>query len=255
MQLDPIQHQALELSGVRHGFFHRKGGISGGIYSGLNVGQGSLDNPDHVAENRRRVASALGTSPARLATVYQVHSPEVFVVSGSLPDERPKADAMVTRERGIALGVLTADCGPVLFADGEAKVIGAAHAGWKGATTGILENTISAMEELGATRSRINAVLGPAITQQNYEVGPEFAERLLVLSPDNGNYLGPSLKDGHFMFDLNRYTLDRLRKAGVNAHATGHCTYADEERFYSYRRKTHRQEPDYGRQISAIILE
>ncbi len=241
--------------GVRHGFFTRRGGVSKGLYAGLNAGVGSDDDKVAVTENRRRVAAWLGATPDRLVTLHQVHSPDAIVVHGPFAGDRPKADAMVTDRPGLVLGVLAADCGPILFADGEAGVIGAAHAGWKGALTGVLESTIEAMEGLGAQRDRITAVLGPSISADNYEVGPEFVARFIEADAANAAYFAPSARDGHAMFDLNRYTVDRLARAGVEAAMIGLCTYADEDRFYSYRRATHRAEPDYGRQISAIMLE
>lgn len=255
---DPIRSPVLDglaSQGVRHGFFTRTGGVSEGLFKGLNVGFGSADSPDKIAVNRGRVAEWLGVGPENLATVHQVHSPGVVVVEEPLTGERPKADALVTDRPGIALGVLTADCGPVLYADAEAGVIGAAHAGWKGALTGVLEATIEAMERLGARRERIAAVLGPAISAENYEVGPEFVARFVAADAANDAYFAASGKDGHALFDLNRYTLDRLARAGVRASGENRCTYAAEGLFYSYRRATHRNEPDYGRQISAIVLE
>ncbi|TKT77328.1 peptidoglycan editing factor PgeF [Aquamicrobium sp. LC103] len=255
---DPIRSPVLERfasDGIRHGFFTRVGGVSTGIYSGLNVGVGSQDAPANVAENRRRVSEWMGVALDRLVTLYQVHSPDALVVREPFSGERPKADALVTDRPGLALGVLAADCGPVLFADAEARVIGAAHAGWKGAFTGVLEATVEAMEGIGARRDRIEAVLGPSISAGNYEVGPEFVERFTASDVSNGRYFAPSVKPGHAMFDLNGYTVDRLRAAGVSASQLGRCTYADDELFFSYRRTTHRNEPDYGRQISAIVLE
>jgi YfiH family protein len=255
---EPIRSPVLDgfaSNGIRHGFFTRRGGVSDGIYAGLNVGTGSSDDPDRVAENRRRVSAWLGVRPGRLVTVHQVHSPDAIAVDAPFPGERPKADAMVTDKPGLALGVLAADCGPVLYADPEARVIGAAHAGWKGALTGVLEATVEAMERLGAERGRIAAVLGPSISQANYEVGKEFLERFTSAGPANAAWFSLSKKPGHYMFDLNGYTLDRLRKAGVAAYGLDRCTYADEAHFFSYRRTTHRAEPDYGRQISAIVLE
>ncbi len=255
---EPLRSSALEKfakAGIRHGFFTRAGGVSTGLYRGLNVGVGSQDARENVTENRRRVAAWMGVAPERLLTLYQIHSADAVVVREPFSGERPKADAMVTDRPGIALGALAADCGPVLYADAQAGVIGAAHAGWKGALTGVLEATIDAMEGLGAKRERIVAVLGPSISADNYEVGPEFVERFVAGEPANAAYFSPSAKAGHFMFDLNRYTVDRLRRAGVAADMLGRCTYAGEDDFYSYRRTTHRQEPDYGRQISAIVLE
>lgn len=256
---DPIRSPVLDglaRDGVRHGFFTRTGGVSGGLYKGLNVGLGSADSADKVAANRDRVAAWLGVGPSMLVTLHQVHSADAVVAREPFASDRPKADALVTDRPGIALGVLTADCGPVLYADAEAGVIGAAHAGWKGALTGVLEATIEAMERLGAVRERIEAVLGPSISAENYEVGPEFVARFLAADPANDAYFAPSpTASGHALFDLPRYTTDRLARAGVVASTTGRCTYAAEGLFYSYRRATHRNEPDYGRQISAIVLE
>jgi YfiH family protein len=255
---DPIRSPLLEQfaqEGIRHAFFTRAGGVSSGIYKGLNAGVGSKDDLTSVTENRARIASHMGVSADNLLTLYQVHSADALIVREPFAGERPKADAMVTDRPGIALGVLAADCGPVLYADPQARVIGAAHAGWKGAFTGVLEATIEAMEQLGAKRERITAVLGPSISAQNYEVGPEFIERFVRVAQTNERYFSPSSKPGHAMFDLNGYTVDRLANAGVTASMIGRCTYTDEDDFYSYRRATHRQEPDYGRQISAISLE
>ncbi|MBC2886028.1 peptidoglycan editing factor PgeF [Ochrobactrum sp. CM-21-5] len=239
---------------IAHGFFTRKGGVSDGIYAGLNVGSGSNDTPEHVAENRRRVAENLGVTADRLMTVHQVHSPDVIRVTEPFGAPRPKADAMVTNIPGIALGALSADCGPVLFADHEAGVIGSAHAGWRGAFAGILENTIDAMIDLGANRKNIVAVLGPTIGPENYEVGPEFYAEFTGRDAAYQIYFKPSEKDGHKLFDLWTFITDRLTKAGVKAEALRQCTYADENQFFSYRRTTHRKEPDYGRQIAAIAI-
>jgi YfiH family protein len=244
-----------EARGIRHGFFTRIGGVSQGIYQGLNIGVGSNDDPALVQENRRRVAEWMGVTPDSLLSVYQVHSSNVIVATGPFPGPRPQADAIVTDRPGLAIGASSADCGPVLFADPEARVIGAAHAGWKGALTGVLENTVDAMEKLGAVRERIVAALGPSIGPENYEVGAEFVARFIEADRENEAYFKPSRNGGHSMFDLNRYTLDRLRKAGVSAEGLGRCTYAEEDLFYSYRRTTHRKEADYGRQISAVVLE
>lgn len=197
----------------------------------------------------------MGWPDAPLSTPHQVHSPNPVIIDEPFdPDSRPKADAVVTATPGLIVGVLAADCGPVLFADGDAGVVAAAHAGWKGALGGVLEATIAAMETLGARRNRIRAVLGPSISVANYEVGPEFRQRFVDEDAGNAAYFRPSQKADHFMFDLPRYTLDRLERAGVEAAGLDLCTYADEDRFYSYRRTTHRGEPDYGRQISAIAL-
>ncbi|MCX8996571.1 peptidoglycan editing factor PgeF [Rhizobiaceae bacterium BDR2-2] len=239
---------------IRHGFFTRKGGVSEGIYRGLNVGIGSNDARDAVHENRTRVARWFGQPLERLATVHQVHSPDVQVIGAGWNGERAKADALVTSEPGYVLGVLSADCGPILFADAENGVIGAAHAGWKGALTGVLESTIEAMIRLGARREAIAACLGPSISGASYEVGPEFVDRFVAADPDYAAFFTPSGKPGHAMFDLPGLTLLRLRRAGVVAASLGLCTYPDSERFFSYRRTTHAGEPDYGRQISAIAL-
>ncbi len=239
---------------IRHGFFTRKGGVSEGLYAGLNVGIGSDDDREKVVENRTRVAAWFGLAVEKLATVHQVHSPDVFVVDETYAGERPKVDAMVTSVPGVALGVLAADCGPILFADGENGVIGAAHAGWKGALTGVLENTIEAMISLGAGRQNITAILGPSIGPASYEVGPEFVDRFLEHDPSYETFFTPSSNAGHSMFDLPSLTIRRLTEAGVRAESLGLDTYPDAERFYSYRRTTHAKEPDYGRQISAIAL-
>lgn len=244
------------LAHVRHGFFTREGGVSRGIYATLNCGYGSDDDPGAVRENRARVARDLSVEPERLLTVYQVHSPTVLRVTGAWePTVPPQADAMVTDMPSVALGILTADCAPVLFADGTARVIGAAHAGWKGAFAGVLEATIEAMTALGAHRSRIVAAIGPTISRDAYEVGPEFRARFVEASHANERWFIPSAREEHFMFDLPAYAAARLDAAGVAAVATlGLCTYADETRFFSYRRTVHRGETDYGRQISAIAL-
>jgi YfiH family protein len=253
---DPVRSPLLaKARGIRHGYFTRIGGVSGGIYQGLNIGTGSSDDQTLVAENRRRVADWMGVAAERLLTAHQVHSPDVVVAREPFAGPRPKADAIVTDRPGIAVGASTADCGPVLFADTDARIIGAAHAGWKGAFTGVLENTVAAMEGLGARRERIVAVLGPSIGPDNYEVGPEFVARFVEAGEGNARYFRPSVNPGHSMFDLNRYTVDRLRKAGVTAEGLDRCTYAEEDLFYSYRRTTHRKEADYGRQVSAIVLE
>ncbi|MFZ1813609.1 MAG: peptidoglycan editing factor PgeF [Rhizobiaceae bacterium] len=240
---------------VVHGFFTRNGGVSQGIYRGLNVGLGSGDDRAAILENRRRVSRWLNATQDFLATPHQVHSADAFAISTPWQDDfRPRADAVVTHVPDLPIAVLTADCGPVLFMDGEAGVIGAAHAGWKGATGGILENTVSAMEQLGASRTNLRATLGPTISQDNYEVGPEFVERLLALDQANSRFLVPSQKLGHSRFDLPGYILARLERIGIEAAWTGQCTYADPDRFFSFRRTTHMGESDYGRQISVIML-
>ena len=241
--------------GIRHAFFTRRGGVSEGIYASLNGGIGSSDDPARVAENRRRMAGALGVTSDALISVHQVHSADAAIVEGPWTGERPRADGMATAIPGLALAVTTADCGPVLFADPDAGVVGAAHAGWRGAVTGILEATIEAMERLGARRRRIVAALGPTIGQGAYEVGPDFVARLSAADPGHGRFLRPGERPDHAMFDLPGFIGARLEAAGVGAFADlGLCTYSDEERFFSYRRTTHRREPDYGRLISAIAL-
>ncbi len=245
------------LPGVRHAFFTRDGGVSQGVYATLNGGVGSNDAADNVAENRARMAAALGVAAHRFLTVYQVHSPDVVpVVAPWSAESRPRADAMVTQVPGIALGVSTADCGPVLFADHAARVVGAAHAGWRGAFTGVIEATVAAMERLGASRERIAVALGPMIRQANYEVGPEFVARFRDADESNMQFFAPSEREGHAMFDLAGYIASRLRHAGVTQiEDIGLCTYADPARFYSYRRMTKRGEADYGRHINAIALD
>ncbi|WP_428977540.1 peptidoglycan editing factor PgeF [Oricola cellulosilytica] len=254
--LRPISSEMLTgIEGVAHGFFTRNGGVSSGIYSGLNVGYGSSDDRDSVAENRARVAAHLGFPGVTLSTPHQVHSADVVAIGEPIDTtNRPKVDAVVTATPGLIVGVLTADCGPVLFADEEGAVIAAAHAGWKGALNGILENTIETMIAVGARRSSICAVLGPSISGENYEVGPEFRDRFLEAESQNEKYFLSSGTPGHFMFDLPGYILARLSAAGIEKSHAAHCTYREETRFFSYRRATHRGEPDYGRQISAIVL-
>lgn len=240
---------------VRHAFFTREGGVSEGLYASLNGGLGSSDDPEKVKENRRRMAVELEVAPEALVSVHQVHSPDAVIVEAPWNGPRPKADAMVTAVPGIALGITTADCGPVLFADPHANIIGAAHAGWRGALTGILESTIEAMETLGARRDQIVAVLGPTISQAAYEVGPGFAAPFLEQDSGNESFFQPSERADHAMFDLPGYIRRRLESAGISEFASlGLCTYSDEAHFYSYRRATHRGEPDYGRLISAITL-
>jgi YfiH family protein len=253
---EPLRSPLLDrLAGIRHGYFTRTGGVSDGIYGSLNIGTGSADDQALVRENRRRVAEWMGVPADHLLTAFQIHSPDVIVSREPFSGERPKADAIVTDRPGIAVGASSADCGPVLFADPESRVVGAAHAGWKGALSGVLENTITAMERLGARRENIVAVLGPSISARNYEVGPEFVARFVAADSANCGYFIPSSKSGHAMFDLNHYTVDRLAAAGVTADALHRCTYAEEDLFYSYRRATHRSEADYGRHVSAIVLE
>lgn len=248
--LDIITSDAIPF---RHGFFTRKGGASSGIFAGLNCGAGSSDQSEIVAINRARVADAMGIELPALINMNQVHSADVVPVTGPLA-QRPRADALVTATPGLALAVLTADCQPVLFADRKARVIGAAHAGWRGAFDGVLEATLDAMEGLGARRADIAAVIGPTISQAAYEVGPEFFETFTDEDRDNARFFANGTGD-RMLFDLPAYGLHRLRAAGVGqAEWTGHCTYRDPERFFSYRRSTHAGEADYGRLISVIRL-
>jgi YfiH family protein len=250
MSLEIITSDALPL---RHGFFTRKGGASSGIFAGLNCGAGSTDLSDAVAINRTRVAAAMEVPLDHLIGVHQVHSADVVAASGPLP-VRPHADALVTSTPGLALSVLSADCQPVLFADTSAGVIGAAHAGWRGAVDGVLEATIDAMETLGADRANIAAVIGPCISQRAYEVGPEFFETFTAEDPANSRFFINGAGD-RMLFDLPGFGLHRLRSAGVgHAEWTRHCTYHDPDRFFSFRRTTHAGEADYGRLISVIRL-
>lgn len=251
MTLEIITDPAL--SDIRHGFFTRAGGASSGVFTGLNCGYGSSDQHDIVTINRKRVASALDLTEDQLIGVHQVHSADAIAVSGPLT--RPvKADALVTATPGIALSVLTADCQPVLFADTKAGVIGAAHAGWKGALDGVLEATLRKMEELGATCADITAVIGPSISQRNYEVGPEFLDSFLAVDHDFGRFFVQGRGD-RLHFDLPGFGLHQLRRCGVgHASWTRHCTYTDPARFFSYRRSVHNKEADYGRLIAAIRL-
>jgi len=251
-----IHAETLKLAGVRHAFFTREGGVSGGFYASLNGGVGSRDHAGLVAENRARMAAALAVEPHRFLTAYQVHSPDVVVAETPWSSQaRPRADANVTRTAGLAIGVSTADCGPVLFADAGARVIGAAHAGWRGALSGVIEATVAAMERLGAARGRIRAALGPMIRQGNYEVGPDFIARFATEDKACADFFRPAAREGHALFDLPGYIAARLDRAGVHAiEDSGLCTYAEPERFFSFRRTTHRAEPDYGRHINAIAL-
>jgi YfiH family protein len=244
------------IPGLRHAFFTREGGVSGGIYASLNGGIGSSDDPAHVTENRRRMAVQMGVAPDRFLSVYQIHSPDAVAATGPWQGEaRPRADAIVTRTEGLAIGVTAADCGPILLVDPTARVIGAAHAGWKGALTGIVESTVAAMEQLGAERGGIVAAIGPLIRQHSYEVGGEFVERFIEADAENALFFIPSSREGHAMFDLAGFIRTRLENAGVlMIDDIGLDTYSD-ERFYSYRRSVHRAEPDYGRHVHAIVLE
>ncbi|WP_244497638.1 peptidoglycan editing factor PgeF [Aureimonas sp. AU40] len=252
---DVLQVEALRRTGrVEHAFFTRSGGVSAGLYRSLNVGAGSSDVAADVAENRARAARFLGRADGALATPWQIHSPDVAVVDAPFGAERPKADGVVTRVRGLPIGVVTADCGPVLFNDAEAGVIGTAHAGWRGALGGVLDRTVEAMEGLGARRERITAVLGPTITQPNYEVDAGMMEPFLAEDGDNARFFAPGRSEGKRQFDLPAYIVAKLARLGTDASFVDTCTYADEARFYSFRRTTHRGEPDYGRQLSAIVL-
>lgn len=253
-----IEHDDLaRKSSTRHGFFTRNGGVSQGIYTSLNAGVGSDDDPQAVAENRARIAQAMGVAEDRLFTLFQCHSATVHVVDQhSRADERQEADGMVTRTPGLALGILTADCAPVLLADDQAEVVGACHAGWKGAISGIVEATLDAMEQLGAQRRHIMAVVGPCIHQASYEVDAGYRATFCEKDAAYAAYFLPSEgKDGHFQFDLPGFVLGRLEFAGVReANWLAKDTYIEENAFFSNRRRNHRGEPDYGRQLSVIAL-
>jgi YfiH family protein len=243
----------LDAPGFAHGFFGRQGGVSTGLYESLNCGPGSRDAADAVAENRRLVAAALAPQAA-LISLSQIHSPIVHTIA-EVPFQRPEGDAMVTATPGLALGILTADCAPVLLADHTARVIGAAHAGWKGALGGVLEAALDGMEKLGASREHIVAVIGPCISQDNYEVDFNFRDRFLELGLRHRRFFVPSGKEGHYRFDLSGYAAHRLAAAGLaSVEVLGICTYPPENGFFSFRRTTHAAEADYGRQISAIML-
>jgi len=251
-----IEAPSLTLAGIRHAFFTRAGGVSAGVYESLNGGIGSRDAAANVAENRARMAAALTVEPKRLLIAYQTHSPNVVIAEAPWTAEnRPHADAIVTRVGALAIGVTTADCGPVLLADPRARVIGAAHAGWRGALTGVIESTVEAMERLGAARDRIRAAIGPMIRQSSYEVGPDLLARFRADDPDSRRLFLPAARNGHAMFDLGGYIAAQLKRAGVGSvEDLGLCTYADPARFFSYRRATHRAEADYGRHVNAIAL-
>jgi YfiH family protein len=241
------------LSPIRHGFFTRRGGASSGIFLGLNCGTGSSDQTEAVNLNRTRVAQAMQVAPPALTGIHQIHSPDVVTIITPTTD-RPKADAMVTNVPDIALSILTADCQPVLFADVQAGVIGAAHAGWRGTLDGVLESTLDAMEAIGADRANTVAVIGPTISQRAYEVGEEFFDDFMMQDPDNAQFFANGVS-GKYLFDLPGLGLQKLRQAGIgSAEWTRHCTYSDPDRFYSYRRATHSKEADYGRLISCIRL-
>ena len=245
------------LPGIRHGFFTREGGVSEGLYASLNCGLGSGDDLDSVAENRTRALAHLGLAADRLATVYQVHSNRAAQAETPWPaDERPKADALVTKTAGLAVGVLTADCVPVLFADREAGVVAAAHAGWRGALDGVLETTLATMQKLGARPESTLAAVGPAIEQPSYEVGPEFPAPFLDQDPANGDFFRAAPRDGHFLFDLKGYVARRLARASIaRVESLAADTCAEPARFFSYRRACLHGEQAYGRLLSAISLE
>ena len=255
MPLAPVTHTLLQRAGVRHGFFTRAGGVSTGIYEGLNTGVGSNDDPAAVSENRRRVAEHLGGEPDDIAACYQIHSAVSRVAEAGWKGERPEGDAVVSAAPGVICAVLTADCAPVLLADVEAGVVGAAHAGWKGALGGVVHSTLAAMEALGARPDRVVAVIGPCISQASYEVGADFQDRFDHHDPGSGRFFAPGVGAGKRRFDLPGYVLWRLEQAGVGEAAwTGHDTRTDAARFYSNRRAFLGGEPDFGRLMSAISL-
>jgi YfiH family protein len=241
--------------GIRHGFFTRQGGVSKGVYGSLNCGLGSRDDAENVRQNRALVAETLGVPPERLLTLYQIHSATTVIVDKPWNGTVSEADALVTRTPGLAIGALTADCAPVLFCDPEARVIAAAHAGWRGALLGIIEATVASMERLGATPERVVAVIGPTISQRAYEVGSDYVERFLAEEPASSPFFMTDDSSGEPHFDLAGYVAERLKRAGVGTVSDlGLCTYCDETRLFSYRRSQHHGEDDYGRQISAIVL-
>lgn len=241
--------------GIRHGFFTRQGGVSKGVYGSLNCGLGSRDDAENVRLNRSLVAETLGVPPERLLTLYQIHSATAVIVDKPWNGTVSEADALVTRTPGLAIGALTADCAPVLFCDPEARVIAAAHAGWRGALLGIVEATVASMERLGAKPERVVAVIGPTISQRAYEVGADYVERFLAEEPASSPFFMTDDGSGEPHFDLAGYVAERLARAGVGTVSDlGLCTYCDETRLFSYRRSQHHGEQDYGRQISAIVL-
>ncbi|MFO1243515.1 MAG: peptidoglycan editing factor PgeF [Rickettsiales bacterium] len=249
-----LQSDLLKLNSIQHGFFTRNGGVSEGFYASLNCGPGSKDNPEHVEKNRTLAAEALGGKKENLCTLYQVHSPDCLIIDNALGDDRPKADAMATNVPGLILGILTADCAPVLFCDPEAKVIGAAHAGWRGAFGGVIQNTVQKMASLGAIPERILAAVGPCAGWQSYEVDPAFRDTFLAQSAENQEFF----KDGapeKFLFNLKGYVANHLAKAGIlTINILANDTIAEVEQFFSFRRTTHAKEPDYGRELSAIMI-
>jgi purine-nucleoside/S-methyl-5'-thioadenosine phosphorylase / adenosine deaminase len=251
-----LSAEALALPGFAHAFFTRRGGVSAGVYASLNGGVGSRDEPDAVSDNRARMAAALGVTPERLVVPYQVHSPDVATICEPFaPEARPRCDALVTATPGLAIGVTGADCGMILFADPQARVAGAAHAGWKGALSGVVEATVEAMARLGARPERIHAALGPCIAQKSYEVGPEFVAAFAAADGAAGRFFAPSVNPERAMFDLHGYISVRAARAGIGRFDDlGLDTYSDEDRFFSYRRTTHRREADYGRLVAAIAI-
>lgn len=251
MTLIPLQSELL--ADVTHGFFTRERGFSSGLYSGLNCGQGSRDDPNNVRANRVATATYFGQPETPLQSLHQIHSSDVIVLGAPLPQSR-KADAMVTATPGLTLSILTADCQPVLMYEAKSKVIGAAHAGWRGSKLGVLQNTIAAMESLGADRSEICAVIGPCISQKAYEVGPEFLDEICTSDPKAIHFFVQG-NDDRYQFDLPRYGLSILQDQKIKQSVwTGHCTYSDPTKFYSFRRSIHLKEPDYGRLVSCISL-
>lgn len=255
MTLAPITHPLLERAGVRHGFFTRQGGVSIGIYDSLNTGVGSSDDPVAVAENRRRIVAHLGGTPDDLAACYQVHSSIARVADAGWKGDRPEGDATVTATLGVICGILTADCAPILLADADAGVVGAAHAGWKGALDGVIHSTVSAMQALGAQPRRMVAVVGPCIAQASYEVGADFQDRFDHHDPGAARFFAPGPTPEKRQFDLPAFVLWRLGQAGVaDAAWTGDDTRVDAARFYSNRRAYLAGEPDFGRLMSAIVL-
>jgi YfiH family protein len=252
-----IEASSLSLPGIRHAFFTRQGGVSSGLYASLNAGLGSGDDAANVEKNRALMAAALRVEPRALITAHQVHSPHVVIAETPWTKEvRPRADAIVTRRLGLAVAVTTADCGAVLLVDPRARVVGAAHAGWRGALSGIVESTVAAMERLGARRSQICAALGPLIRQENYEVGSDLIARFAGEDDASDRFFLPAARKGHALFDLAGYIGARLERAGVaRFEDLGLCTYSDPTRFYSFRRSIHRAEGDYGRHLNAIVLQ
>ncbi|EJF89186.1 peptidoglycan editing factor PgeF [Bartonella tamiae] len=245
----------LQRFGVHHGFFTRQGGVSDGIFNSLNVGLGSNDNRDNILKNRERITNFFHLKPQNLVTPYQIHSNKVHIIDSSNIAKQLEGDGLITLEKGIAIGILTADCGPILFADPNKKIIACAHAGWRGALNGIIENTIQNMEKLGSKRANIIAILGPCIGPKNYEINEEFRQNFLEERTTNTKFFVGTSSPTHYLFNLWAFILERLKEAGVQAECVEMCTYEDETRFYSYRRKTHRNESDYGRQMSVIMLE